>query len=276
MFRPGADLTRLMTGSESSEAVQTRLLRERNTMAHTNAHHAVRSEKGFSLIELLIVVVFVGVMTTIAVPQMINQRRLMRSNAVVREVMTQMRYARQLAMSQQQAVTFQYDNISKVIRIIDHNNDPTDFRSGTAVLVAAGYPSTGLPARVVLTIPLAQGGVPASEISYGIPTTSTGLPTGAATIPTGALGDGISMTALDTNSRFNVTFQADGSVINPSGIPTGPPAGVAVSQGIPMDQALFIFNNKAAQGSAAAISVLGASGRIKVWRYNVSANQYKE
>ncbi len=142
----------------------------------------------------------------------------------------------------------------------------------------AGQLNTALPAQVVSTVSLAQGGLLAAEVTYGIPTTSTGLPPGASPIPTGPLGDGISMTALDNNNKLNITFQADGSVINPAGIPTGPtpPAGIAVSQGIPMDQAMFVFNNKAAQGTAAAISVLGASGRIKVWRYNVNVNRYEE
>lgn len=245
-------------------------------MVHENAHHVGSSEKGFSLIELVIVVVVLSILTAVAVPQMIAQRRLLRSTAVTREIMTQLRHARQLAMSQQQAVTFQYDNVTKEIRIIDHNNNPEDFRSGTAVLVAADYPSTALPAQVISSVSLAQGGLVASEISYGIPTTSTGLPTEASPIPTGPLGDGISMTGLDASNKLNITFQADGSVIDPAGIPTGPPAGIAVSQGIPLDQAMFIFNNLAAQGTASAISVLGASGRIKVWRYNVNVNRYEE
>ncbi|MCM3873039.1 MAG: prepilin-type N-terminal cleavage/methylation domain-containing protein [Pyrinomonadaceae bacterium] len=236
-------------------------------MANANRGHATSLDRGFSLIELLIVLALVGVMTAVAVPQMIAQRRAMRSNAVVREIATQMRYARQMAMSQQQAVTFQYDNVTKEIKIFDHNNSLLDFRSGTAVLVSnGGQLNTGAPATVAATVSLAQGGVAASEIEYGIP----------ATLPTTALGDGISMTALYQN-KFTVTFQADGSVVNPAGIPwSTPPVGVAVSQAIPMDRAMFIYNTKAIKGSAAAISVLGASGRIKVWRYNDSANKYQE
>ena len=54
---------------------------------------------------------------------MISQRRLLRSTAVAREIMTQMRYARQLAMSERQSVTFRYDDTTKQITIINHHNN---------------------------------------------------------------------------------------------------------------------------------------------------------
>ena len=229
-------------------------------------------EHGYSLIELMIVCVVIGIISALAVPAMISHRRLLRSTGITREIMTQLRYARQLAMSQRQAVTFQYDNNLKQIRIIDHNNDSTSATSGTAVLADPSYPSTVSPAAVVATVSLTQGGIPASEIEYGIPTLSTGLPSGHATIPTGPLDDGVSMTAL-TGNVVNITFQADGSVVSPTGVPLG---GITLSQGARMDSALFIFNDAAADNTASAISVLGTAGRIKVWRYSSSANKYIE
>jgi Tfp pilus assembly protein FimT len=75
------------------------------------------------------------------------------------------------------------------------------------------------------------------------------------------LGDGVSRTSL-SSGRLNITFQPDGSVID--------------STGAPSNKALYFFNNKAAQETATAISVIGASGRVKVWKYTTNGNTYTE
>ncbi len=200
---------------------------------------------GFSLVETLIVVTMIAVLSAFAVPQLIAERRLSRSIGVTREMLSQLRQARQLAMSQRQSFTFQYDNLTKEIVIIDHNSNV-----GAALLNDASYPNNA--GRVVVSrTPLATGGLDSSEITVGIP----------AGVPNVALGDGISISAL-TNSQLNITFQPDGSVIDLNGNPTG--------------HALFLYNSRAARETASAISVVGASGRVKIWRYDRIANLYAE
>jgi prepilin-type N-terminal cleavage/methylation domain-containing protein len=229
---------------------------------------SLRSSRGFSLVELLIVIVILALLASISIPAMVSQRRLLRSTAVMREISVQLRYARQLAMSQRQSITFQYDDSTKQVKIINHNNNqplnPSCNLTRTAILGAAGYPNTAC-STVVTTVPLTQGGLSASEITYGIPAGSPPLPTGAPVIPTTKLDDNIVMTPLTpagAGGRLNITFQADGSVID--------------AAGIPLDRAMFLYNNAAAQATASAISVVGASGRVKVWRYTLNGNVYAE
>ena len=203
------------------------------------------SDRGFSVIELMLVVALVGILSALAVPQMIAQRRLLRAAGITREIVSQMRYARQLAMSQRQAVTFQYDDVNKQLLIIDHNF------TGPTVVAQAGFPNNAGSA-VVSTLPLATEGLGSGEIAYGIP---PGL-------PNGPLDDGVSSSVLTVDNTLNRTFQADGSVVDVNGNP--------------QDQALFIYNNLAPQATAAAISVVGSAGRVKLWRYDTNANRFIE
>src|SRR2546425_685445 len=100
-----------------------------------------------------------------------------------------------------------------------------------------------------VSVPLSQGGLATSEISTGIPTGLPGSPTAV---------DGSTGVTLAASGKLNITFQPDGSVID--------------ATNTPVDTALFIYNNQASQGTASAISVRGASGRVKIWRYTVNAN----
>jgi type II secretory pathway pseudopilin PulG len=208
---------------------------------------ASRACDGHSLIELVIVFALIGIVTSMALPQLLAQRRLTRSVGVMREILTELRLTRQLAMSQRQAFTFQYDNLNKQISIIDHNDNP-----GAATLVNGSYPTTA-KTKVVSVTPLAEPSIK-SEMTYGIPNL---LPA----MPAGPLGDGISMTAL-INNQVNITFQPDGSVIKENGDPA--------------QNAIFLYNSNAPRATASAISIMGASGRVKIWRYDQGANRYAD
>ena len=203
-----------------------------------------RTVRGFTLAELLLVLAIGAIVTAIAVPQLISSRRLQRLASLPRQITSQLRLARQTAMSQRRATTFQYDDQNKQISIIVHATD------GQTVLTDPNYPNT-TGSSVLSTFSLTGFGITSSEISYGIP---SGL-------PTNALGDGSTLSAL-SNNRVNITFQPDGSVIN--------------GQGQPVNFALFFYNSQTPKETASALSVLGSAGRIKIWRYSSNATKYIE
>lgn len=197
-----------------------------------NKGNKFRKQKGFSLPELMVVLLVVAILLVLALPQIISSRRLFRFSGFQRQVATSLREARQEAMSQRKAVTFRYDNTSKYV--ITYGGD---------------FGALGDAKNIV--VPLAGSGVESGDVKYGRP----------AGVPTAALGDTTNLSNLSSNA-VEITFQPDGSVIDASNNP--------------QNQALFFYHDKYRLDTAFAVSILGAGGRIKVWRYSRGVNSYVE
>ncbi len=218
-----------------------------------SSQHRHRSS-GFSMVELMVVALVIGLLSAAAVPQMLNSRRYLRMAGLSREIASGLNNARQMAMAQRRAITFQYDNTAKKINIINHGVDASGNGNwGTSVVGDASYPNT-TGSSVVSSVPLAGGGITASEITHGIDSS-------VGNSSTLTLDDTTKMTAL-SSGKVNITFQPDGSVINSSGVAT--------------DFALFFYHGAKPKETAMAISVLGGVGRVKSWRYSTSASKFVE
>lgn len=189
-------------------------------------------QKGFSMAELLIVVLVIAIIVVLALPQIMSSRRLFRFAGVQRQVVSAFREGRQQALSQRKPITVRYDN------------------TGKRLLLSGGtFGSPGDGNNQIFE--LAGDGVTANELVYG-------RPDGASVA---ALGDGTNLTSLSGNI-LDITFQTDGSVVDASNNP--------------QNKALFFYDTKTPTDTAFAVSILGAGGRTKLWRYSSNGNVYVE
>lgn len=199
---------------------------------HNKIRTKLSKQKGFSLPELMVVLLVGAIILVLALPQIISSRRLFRFSGLQRQVATSLRESRQEAMSQRKPITFRYDNANK--RIIIYGGD---------------FGALGDSKNKIEN--LSGSGVEAGDVKYGRPTG----------VSSTALSDSTNLTALSSNA-VDITFQADGSVIDASNNP--------------QNYALFLYHDKNRLETAFAVSVLGAGGRIKVWRYSQGVNSYVE
>ena len=191
----------------------------------------LNNQKGFSLPELIVVLLIIAILIVLALPQLISSRRAFRFSGVQRIIAASLSDARQEAMSQRTPVTVRYSDATK--RIIIHGGNfgaQGDAKNRSAELTGSGLEQ--------------------NELVYGQP---GGAPS--------ALGDSVTITAL-TAGEAVVTFHADGSVID--------------AANHPHNNGLFFYNANYPDDMAFAVSVLGAGGRVKIWRYNKNTTSYVE
>lgn len=189
-------------------------------------------QKGFSLPELMIVLLVLSILVVLALPQVISSRRMFRFAGMQRQIAASLTDARQEAMSQRTPVTFRYDDNSKKI-----------------IIYGGGFGAVGNAKNKM--VELTGSGVEANDVIYN-------RPSGA---PSSALSDTSNLTPL-TAGKVDITFQPDGSVID--------------SANNPVNNALFFYHKKYAANSAFGISILGAGGRVKIWRYSKGIKTYVE
>jgi len=101
------------------------------------------------------------------------------------------------------------------------------------------------------SVELSGSGLESVNIIYG-------RPSGATTSP---LADTSNLTPI-VSGAATITFYPDGSVLD--------------AANNPQNNALFFYNKAQERDMAFAISVLGAGGRVKIWRYNKAINSYVE
>lgn len=194
-----------------------------------------QNQRGFTLFEIAVVGIIIAILAAIAIPQLVGARRLIRSSAVPRTVYTELRYVRQQAMSQQAIISFVYDDANKTVRVFGGN------------FGAQNDPKN----RVVQ---LAGEGLRPAEITYGRPTG----------VPAAPLGDTTNMEVMPGTNQIVINFYPDGAVRDP-----------AITPAPLRNYALFLYNSELGKNSATAISILGSSGRVKLWRYN-GTSEYVE
>jgi len=120
-----------------------------------------RNEKGFTSIELIIVIVIAGIMAAVAIPKM-NHFTEVDLYTTARQVKSDIRYAQQLAMSKYTNVTIAFtgstgdyaitgSGISTTPKFLPPNSRATFNATYTFIFNSSGVPTTGGGTAVVIS-----------------------------------------------------------------------------------------------------------------------------
>lgn len=210
---------------------------------NAHSHIVVVNHRGFSVIELLVVVAIIFVLTAISLPYLSSHKSLYKSEDQSLRIMDLMSEAGQLAMTRRRTFRFEIDLTDNAAKIIDERGSDPD--------------------ELVKSIPLE----PAFEVRMDAKPTGVADPDppgyNNAEFVVDNIGHERNGTTVTGHTVWAARFRSDGSVVNAANIPTSaniylwPP----VTSG--SDTARNLTEIR-------AITIFGGSGAVRYWKYSGS------
>lgn len=213
-----------------------------NKQSKAVQHNGMR---GFSVVELIVVVAIISILTALAIPQIYNSRKLYKPEEQALKVMDLMREASQLALTRRRTMRFEIDLTANRVLIIDENT------VGTAT-----------DDRQIKAIPLLPPNeVRIDQIPTGVTRPNPPNYTDAA-FAADTIGHLVGATTVSGNTVWAARFRSDGSVVNAAGTST-----ISVN--------LYCWEPLSAGNAAPrdrkmvrAITMFGGSGAVRYWKHD--------
>jgi len=102
------------------------------------AMREMNNERGFSMMEMMIVVVMIGLMASLAAPSWLEQMPRLEAKAQVREVVSKLREARSLAIARKEAVGVSFDGINNIWEVFLDNGPADNVHSAGDSVMSTG------------------------------------------------------------------------------------------------------------------------------------------
>lgn len=200
-------------------------------------------ERGFSMVELVVVLSIIIIMSAVSIPYILNYRKVYRSDDQATKIVDLISEAGQLALTRRRTMRLEIDLTDNAILIIDENGTNPDVQLKKIPLEkAADVRIDAIPSGVTKPNPPNY-----TDISFS----------------TDAVGHLVGSTTVISHNVWVARFQRDGSVVNNAGTPIS----VNIYVWPPITSGSLTPRNTK---EIRAITIFGGSGAVRYWKYNGS------